>query len=161
MCDRGTYLFTEKVAEVKRVGGQAMVLMNVPGGREDLITHDLEIEYIHLTATQREAVLAYLGSAASATATLGATRLTFGVTAPAMAGFSSRGPIPIANALVMKPDITAPGEFKTYWGQRGVTCGYFHRLAIISTLNETGRHTCSKTCSKSDKQDQPQKHTPT
>jgi hypothetical protein len=103
-----------KVAEVKRVGGQALVLMNVPGGNQGLITQDLGIDYIHLTATQREMVLAYLSPAASAAmATLGATRITFGVTAPAMADFSSRGPIPVANAVVMKPDITAPGECKT------------------------------------------------
>jgi hypothetical protein len=118
VCDRGTYLFADKVAEVKRVGGQAMVLMNVPDGRQGLISQDLEIEYIHLTATQRETVLAYLGSAASATATLGATRFTFGVTAPAMADFSSRGPIPVANAVVMKPDITAPGECRPCGGGR-------------------------------------------
>lgn len=111
-CDRGTYLLVQKAAEVKRIGGQAMVLMNVPDGRQSLLTQDIGIDYIHLTPAQRGTVLAYVDSVAAATATLGATRLKV-VTAPQMADFSSRGPIPIANAILMKPDITAPGEYTT------------------------------------------------
>jgi hypothetical protein len=35
---------------------------------------------------------------------------------------------------------------------------YFHRWAVLSTLEEPGRHTCKKTCSKTGKQDQLSKH---
>jgi hypothetical protein len=34
-----------------------------------------------------------------------------------------------------------------------VASGYFHRWAVLSTLDELGRHTCKKTCSKAGKQD--------
>jgi hypothetical protein len=34
---------------------------------------------------------------------------TYDAVAPSMASFSSRGPFPVANGAVMKPDVTAPG----------------------------------------------------
>lgn len=112
-CDRGTYVIGQKVDEMKRVGAAAFVLMNVPGGNQSIFDLDFQYPYVHLTTAQRETTLAYVKSAGdAATATLQATKATFGNTAPAMAGFSSRGPIGIANAVLLKPDITAPG--KTY-----------------------------------------------
>lgn len=109
-CDRGTYVFQEKWNEASRVGGQMMIIMNVPGGNQTVFDLDLQFPYVHLTVPQRQTLLAYVGTAgAAAKATQEVAQFKLGRTAPAMASFSSRGPIPIANAVLMKPDITAPG----------------------------------------------------
>lgn len=109
-CDRGGYVFQDKWNEASRVGAQLMVIMNVPGGNQTVFDLDLQLPYLHLTVAQRQALLTYVSTAgAAAKATLEVAQFKLGRTAPAMASFSSRGPIPIANAVLMKPDITAPG----------------------------------------------------
>jgi hypothetical protein len=107
--------------------------MNIPGGRTDLYgSLDSELPHVHLTVAHRETVLAYTSSSAgsgnpggAATATIQAATIKLGETAPAMADFSSRGPIPVANGVVLKPDITAPGVevFAAYNGQHASLSG--------------------------------------
>lgn len=113
VCDRGTWLFVEKTSEVSRIGGKGLVLLNVPGGRTDLINHDIGLPYTHLTSQNRDAVLAYAGKA-TATASFGFT-VVGSVTAPVMARFSSRGPSPVRDNVLMKPDVTAPGVCGWVW----------------------------------------------
>lgn len=107
-CDRGGNLFTDKTAEVLRVGGSAMVILHVPGGRTDMVSTSLGIPYVMLTVDQRGTVVQYARKA-GAQATVSALEARRGVTAPAMAEFSSRGPAAAGNGIVLKPDITAPG----------------------------------------------------
>lgn len=128
-CDRGGGLtIKSKADEVLRIGAAGFVLMNIPGGRTDLYgSLDSELPHVHLTVAHRETVIAYtLASAAGgATATIQAATIKLGETAPAMADFSSRGPIPVANGVVMKPDITAPGVdvHAAYKGQHSYLSG--------------------------------------
>lgn len=104
-------MIINKLKEVGRIGGRnALILMNVPGGRTDQFYVELGMPYVHVTSAQRETVLQYVRSSSSAaTATLSPAKAKLGQTAPAMADFSSRGPIPAANAAVLKPDVAAPG----------------------------------------------------
>lgn len=108
VCDRGTYILLDKFTEVRGKGGKGVVLLNVPGGRTDFFSLDFGLPYVQLGAVYRDAVLAYAGTG-GASATLGGQRMEWGVTAPAMASFSSRGPSPVGNNVIMKPDVTAPG----------------------------------------------------
>jgi hypothetical protein len=106
-CDRGESARIAKSAEVRRAGGIGMVLTNVKPDSEDLDTH--AVPTVHLDADARSAVEAYAATAgATATLTPGDTS---GVERPApqVAGFSSRGPEPIDDGDIVKPDITAPG----------------------------------------------------
>jgi len=114
-CDRGGNFIEDKVAEVLRVGGTAMVLMNVPGGRTNLfLAAPFGIPYVHLATEYREAVVEY-AARATATATVGALTAFRDVTAPAMADFSSKGPPLAGRGMVIKPDITAPGVLQQQW----------------------------------------------
>jgi hypothetical protein len=108
VCDRGTYFIDEKVAELVRVGALGMVLVNVPGGSTNLFSQAFALPHVHLAGTDRPAVVAY-ASGASPTATLSAREIVYGITAPTMASFSSRGPVTFGNGVVLQPDITAPG----------------------------------------------------
>jgi hypothetical protein len=107
-----------------------LVLMNVPGGRTDQFFVGFGLPYVHVTSAQRDIVLQYVQSSrTAATATLNPAKAKLGQTAPAMAEFSSRGPIPTANAVVLKPDVTAPGV--------NVLAAYSNKHAYIS-----GRRHC-------------------
>jgi subtilisin family serine protease len=105
VCDRGTNARVEKSAEVKRVGGVGMVLINPSANT--LVADFHSVPTVHLPNTQRTAVRSYV-SAGGATGGLGKAYQATGVIAPVMAGFSSRGPN-LADDNVMKPEITAPG----------------------------------------------------
>jgi hypothetical protein len=119
-----------------------MVLMNVPGGRTDQFFVDFGLPYVHVTSAQRDTVLQYVQSSNSAaTATLNPAKAKLGQTAPAMAEFSSRGPIPTANAVVLKPDVTAPGVnvFAAYSDEHVYISGawhFLHRSAATPAVNQ-------------------------
>lgn len=111
VCNRGSYALVDKAAEVLRVGGGAMILLNVATGATNQVAFFMAVPYVHLTSSQRDTVLQYVQTASpTATAAISAAQVTFGATAPQMADFSSRGPTQLAQAMIMKPDITAPGE---------------------------------------------------
>jgi len=105
VCDRGTNARTEKSAEVKRVGGVGMVLINPSANT--LVADFHSVPTVHLQNTSRTAVRGYV-SAGGATGGIGKAYQAAGVVAPVMASFSSRGPN-LADNNVMKPEITAPG----------------------------------------------------
>ncbi len=107
LCERGVYDRVAKSAEVARVGGAGMVLVNVTPGSVDTDTHS--VPTVHLDADYYEAVTAYAGTE-GATATLTAGNSTDVVTpVPQVAGFSSRGPVLADGSDILKPDISAPG----------------------------------------------------
>ncbi len=128
ICDRGTNTAAARLAasaEVKRVGGVGMVLVN-PTSTTLVATDAHTVPTVHLQNTQRDAVRAYAATA-GATATIGLSYNLPGVVAPVMAGFSSRGPNK-ANGNILKPDISGPGS--------GVVAGYF--VGSLTTAQHNG-----------------------
>lgn len=93
-------------AEVKRVGGIGMVLLNPDTATPVADAHT--IPSVQLPSTARSAVRDYAATPGG-TGTIGLSYNRSGVIAPVISSFSSRGP-GLGNLNVMKPDITAPGS---------------------------------------------------
>lgn len=107
VCDRGVYDRVAKSAEVARVGGVGMIMVNVTPGSVDADAHS--VPTVHLNSQYRDAVRAYAATP-GATASLAFGNSTDVITAvPQVAGFSSRGPILVDGSDILKPDISAPG----------------------------------------------------
>lgn len=107
VCDRGVYDRVSKSAEVARVGGVGMIMVNVTPGSVDADAHS--VPTVHLNSQYRDAVRAYAATP-GATASLAFGNSTDVVTAvPQVAGFSSRGPVLADGSDILKPDISAPG----------------------------------------------------
>lgn len=107
VCDRGVYDRVAKSAEVARVGGIGMILVNATPGSVDADAHS--VPTIHLNSQYRDAVRAYAATEA-ATVSMAFGNSTDVVTAvPQVAGFSSRGPVMADGSDIIKPDISAPG----------------------------------------------------
>ncbi len=107
VCDRGVYDRVAKSAEVERVGGIGMLLVNVTPGTVDTDFHS--VPTIHLDSVYRDQVVAYADTA-DATVTFTPDNSTAVETpTPQVAGFSSRGPVEADGSDLLKPDIAAPG----------------------------------------------------
>ena len=107
VCDRGTYDRVAKSAEVARVGGIGMVLVNVTPGSIDTDFHS--VPTVHLSDAYYQAVHDYAATeGATATFTTG-NELGTTPPVPQIAGFSSRGPVLADGSDLLKPDIAAPG----------------------------------------------------
>ncbi|NUU18821.1 S8 family serine peptidase [Cellulomonas humilata] len=107
VCERGTYARTDKSAEVARVGGIGMVLVNVTPGSIDTDFH--AVPTVHLSHLVHDEVVAYAATpGATATFTTG-NELGTTPPVPQVAGFSSRGPVLAGGSDIIKPDIAAPG----------------------------------------------------
>jgi hypothetical protein len=107
VCDRGVSARVDKSAEVKRVGGSGMVLVNVSAAANSLVADFHSVPAVHLLLSERASIYAY-AAGASPTGTISPPAAPPPVIAPVMADFSSRGPNK-ANPNIMKPDITGPG----------------------------------------------------
>ncbi|MBZ5738050.1 S8 family serine peptidase [Nocardioides mangrovi] len=109
VCARGVYDRVAKSAEVKRAGGIGMVLINPSENSLDADFHS--VPTIHISDTDGPKVYNYLASAGNkATASFKLGNVTGTKTPlPQVAGFSSRGPTPLAGGDLLKPDISAPG----------------------------------------------------
>ena len=107
VCDRGVVDRVAKSAEVKRVGGIGMVLVNAAPGSIDTDAHT--VPTVHLDVVYHDTIVAY-ASTAGATATLTDGNSTgIAPPTPQVAGFSSRGPVLADGSDILKPDISAPG----------------------------------------------------
>jgi hypothetical protein len=105
VCDRGVSARVDKSAEVKRVGGIGMVLLNTSNQSLNADFHS--VPSIHLPDTTRAAINAYAATA-GANGSIKPPATPIAVVAPVMASFSSRGPNK-ANGNILKPDISGPG----------------------------------------------------
>ena len=111
VCDRGNNVLVNKSANGKTAGAVGVVIGNIPGGATTILSQPHTISTVHITAANATTLKAYVAAAPdSATASLGNLRATrdTSVKAPIMNGSSSRGPN-VANANILKPDVTAPG----------------------------------------------------
>ncbi|CAN5215163.1 hypothetical protein BH11ACT5_BH11ACT5_15950 [soil metagenome] len=107
VCERGVYDRVAKSAEVARVGGIGMILVNVTPGSIDTDFHS--VPTVHLDSTYHDAVVAYAATeGATATFTTG-NSTSYSPPNPQVAGFSSRGPVLADGSDLLKPDIAAPG----------------------------------------------------
>lgn len=107
LCDRGVIGRIDKSETVDNAGGVGMILGNTS---PNSINADLHfVPTVHVNDVDRNAVLAYINSAPSPTASLSAGVEVLGAKAPLMAAFSSRGPAKAGSGDLIKPDITAPG----------------------------------------------------
>jgi subtilisin family serine protease len=107
VCDRGVNARTDKSKEVKRAGGVGMVLTNTSPNSLNADVHF--VPTVHVDEVAGAAIKAYVTGTANPTASLSAGVQQFGVKAPQVAAFSSRGPSLNADGDILKPDIMAPG----------------------------------------------------
>lgn len=111
VCDRGDNVLVNKSANAKTAGAVGVIIANVDGGAATIINQGHVLSTVHITKEEGKKVKDYVAAApGSASAALGNVHATLDPTvqAPIMAGTSSRGPN-VANASILKPDLTAPG----------------------------------------------------
>ena len=106
VCDRGINARVDKSLAVAMAGGRAMVLANVVAGSLDADFHS--VPTIHVDPAAGAAIKTY-AAGASPTGRLAAAVITPTGPPPAVAGFSSRGPVVAAGGDLLKPDVSAPG----------------------------------------------------
>ncbi len=114
ICERGgaapANARVDKSAAVKNAGGVGVVVANVAAGAS--INADLHsIPAIHVNNVDGAAIAAYvIGAGAGATATIANATVNSNEPAPAVAGFSSRGPSQAGGGDILKPDFMLPGQ---------------------------------------------------
>jgi hypothetical protein len=106
VCDRGTNARVDKSKAVAEAGGVGMVLANVTPNSVNVEFHS--VPTVHVNDVQGAAIKAYVNGTANPTASFSASARAH-VEAPAVAGFSSRGPAIAGAGDLLKPDIMAPG----------------------------------------------------
>jgi subtilisin family serine protease len=107
VCDRGVVDRTAKSAEVARVGGIGMVLTNVTPSSIDPDAHS--IPTVHVDARFRGPIVAYAATEGATVTLTEGNQTSYEPPTPALAGFSSRGPVLADGSDILKPDISAPG----------------------------------------------------
>jgi subtilisin family serine protease len=108
LCDRGVNVLVNKGRAVAEAGGIGMVLTNVAASGPPLpILHRVPAVHVPFTAPNYAALHAAAG--AGKIAAIAQSTLVFGVPAPTIASFSSRGPLVAGAGDLLKPDLMAPG----------------------------------------------------
>ncbi|WP_295996310.1 S8 family serine peptidase [Rugamonas sp.] len=112
VCDRGGNVLVNKVSNALAAGAVGVVIVNVDGGATTLPGQPYSLSMVHLSLADGKTLKSYVASAAGkAVASLGNVRATYDsnpAAAPIVAGSSSRGPN-VADANILKPDLSAPG----------------------------------------------------
>jgi subtilisin family serine protease len=111
VCDRGSNVLVNKSANGKSAGAVGVIIANTPTSAATILNQPHSVSTVHIAKENTALLKAYIAAnPGSATASLGGLRAVFDPTvkAPVMNGSSSRGPN-VANANIMKPDVTAPG----------------------------------------------------
>jgi subtilisin family serine protease len=111
VCDRGNNVLVNKSANAKTAGAVGVIIANVAGGATTILNQAHSLSTVHITKEDGATVKSYIAAnPGAATAALGNLRgvLDPTVKAPVMNNSSSRGPN-VANANILKPDLTAPG----------------------------------------------------
>jgi subtilisin family serine protease len=112
VCERGgaapANARVDKSVAVKNAGGVGVVVANVAAGAS--INADLHsLPAIHVDNVAGAAIAAY-AQTAGATATIATATVNSNEPAPAVAGFSSRGPSLAGGGDILKPDFMLPGQ---------------------------------------------------
>ena len=107
ICDRGTNARVAKGWNVLQGGAAGMILVNTAAGQS--LNGDLHhLPAVHINDVNGAALKAWVNSGTGHQGQIAGTTLSFAASnGDIMAGFSSRGPHPIANLLT--PDVTNPG----------------------------------------------------
>lgn len=111
VCDRGNNVLVNKSANAKTAGAVGVVIGNVAGGAATILNQAHTVSTVHIDYASATTLKNYVAAnPAAATAALGNLHAALDATvkAPIMNGSSSRGPN-VANANILKPDLTAPG----------------------------------------------------
>jgi len=110
VCDRGSNVLVNKSANGKTAGAVGVIIANTPTSASTILNQAHSISTVHITAADGQKVKDYYASTPGATAALNNLRgiVDPNIVAPQMNSSSSRGPN-VANANIMKPDVTAPG----------------------------------------------------
>ncbi len=108
LCDRGTNVLVNKVAEAQRAHAVGIIIGDVT--QPDIVSLSVPLPTVSVHVDGRTKILDYINQPGAAKATLvaGNKTSTKSDPVPQVAGFSSRGPSQI-NADVLKPDVAAPG----------------------------------------------------
>jgi subtilisin family serine protease len=118
VCDRGSNVLVNKSANAKAAGALGMILANTPAlagqpaSSNTILNAPHSLSTVHIAAADTVTLKDYMaGAPGTASASLGDTRpvVNPAVNAPIMSSSSSRGPN-VANANILKPDLTAPGS---------------------------------------------------
>lgn len=108
-CLRGNGPRVGKGMEVKRAGGAAVILGNLPVSATEISVDAYVIAGAAVVSDDAATILAYINSTTKPLAQIVPAKTAVGTTpAPFIAAFSSRGPS-ILSPDILKPDITAPG----------------------------------------------------
>ena len=107
LCERGVVDRVAKSAEVARVGGIGVVLVNPAPSSLDADFHS--VPTVHIDARYYEAVTAYAETEGATASLVTGNETGVETPVPQVAGFSSRGPVQADGSDLLKPDITAPG----------------------------------------------------
>jgi subtilisin family serine protease len=110
VCDRGSNVLVNKSANGKTAGAVGVIIANTPTSATTILNQAHTISTVHITSADGQKVKDYYAATPGATAALNNLRgiVDPNIVAPQMNSSSSRGPN-VANANIMKPDVTAPG----------------------------------------------------
>ncbi|RSZ56906.1 S8 family serine peptidase [Massilia atriviolacea] len=112
VCDRGANVLVNKSQNAKDAGAVGAIIANVAANNNAILNQSHALSTVHLPLAEGTTLKSYIAAnPASAVASLGDLKgvVNPNVAAPVMSGSSSRGPN-VANANILKPDVTAPGS---------------------------------------------------